>query len=261
MKTWNYRYNEAPDAKTALDKLKKAYAQQNPFRVAIIDKMMPDMNGEQLGRIIKENSEIKDTILIMMTAMGVRGEASRAENIGFSAYLTKPIKQSVLYECLLKVLSRDRDASEKKEQQIVTRHSVLEDRWRKRRILLAEDNITNQKVALAILKKLGLRADAVANGQEAVKALEATSYDLVLMDCQMPEMDGYAATHEIRRKESDTECIPRLEHIPIIAMTANALEGDKKKCLDAGMDDYISKPVDPQKLNETLEKWLVESDG
>jgi CheY-like chemotaxis protein len=172
------------------------------------------------------------------------------EEIGFAAYLTKPTRQSDLFGCLTTVLV---DAAvAQPTPPIVTRHTIRELRRGVVRILLAEDNITNQLVALVILKKFGLRADAVANGAEAVKALETLPYDLVLMDVQMPELDGLEATRTIRNPQSAVQ-----NHlIPIIAMTANAMQGDRERCLEAGMNDYVTKPVNPQALAEALDKWL-----
>ena len=170
------------------------------------------------------------------------------EEVGFSAYLTKPARQSELFDCLAAVLAGTSPAP----QPLVTRHSIREMRRGAVRVLLAEDNTTNQDVALGILEKLGLRADAVADGAEAVHALETLPYDLVLMDVQMPEMDGYEATRHIRDPRSSV----LNHHVPIIAMTANAMQGDREKCLKAGMNDYVSKPVMPQALAEALDKWL-----
>jgi CheY-like chemotaxis protein/HPt (histidine-containing phosphotransfer) domain-containing protein len=191
----------------------------------------------------------------MQTSLGIRGDARRYEEIGFAAYTTKPIQHQEL-RAVLSLVLRDRNRAEQSLQTIITRHTVREKQNmfsdRKARILLAEDNITNQHVALGILKKLGLRADAVANGAEAVKALELLPYDLVLMDVQMPEMDGIEATGHIRNPQSAVQD----HNIPIIAMTANAMQGDREICLKAGMSDYVSKPVSPQALAETLEKWL-----
>ena len=162
------------------------------------------------------------------------------EEIGFAAYLTKPARQSEIFDCLSAVLAGTAPA--RQARPIVTRHTIREMRRGVVRILLAEDNITNQQVALGILKKLGLRADAVANGAEAVKALETLPYDLVLMDVQMPEMDGLEATRQIRNPQSAV----RNHQIPIIAMTAHAMQGDREKCLEAGMNDYVSKPISPR---------------
>jgi CheY-like chemotaxis protein/HPt (histidine-containing phosphotransfer) domain-containing protein len=218
---------------------------------------MPEMDGETLGRKIMQDPELKNTILIMMTSLGQRGDAKRLEQIGFAAYLTKPVKQSQLCDCLATVTSTKKEMLKDQPATIVTRHSVAEDKKHKQRILLVEDNITNQKVALNILKRFGYNADAVSNGKEAVKALGMIPYDIVLMDCQMPEMDGYEATGEIRTSESKV-----LDHrVPIIAMTANAMKGDRGKCLEAGMDDYLCKPVNPQELNDILEKWIAKQDS
>ena len=222
--------------------------------MALLDMQMPGMSGEELGRAIKADAALARTRLVMMTSLGRRGDARRFGEAGFAAYLNKPVRQSELFETLSAVFS---GVSRKSGQPIVTRHSARELQRSNVRILLAEDNVTNQQVALGILKKLGLRADVVFNGAEAVEALESSPYDLVLMDVQMPVMDGVEATQVIRDPDSHV-----LKHdIPIIAMTAHAMEGHKNDFLEAGMDDYIAKPVDPKIFAEKLEEWLAKSDG
>ncbi len=249
--SWGIKHDEAPDGESALEMMRLGASEQRPYDICVLDMQMPGMDGEELGGLIKADPMISDASLIMMTSMGEHGDAARLEKIGFSAYLTKPLKQSRFYDCLSLVHGRSQLPQDKRRSSIITRHIINDKKRLNLRILLAEDNITNQKVALAILKKMGCRADAVANGAEALKALESVPYDLVLMDCQMPQMDGYEATGKIRL--SDT---PVLNHaIPIIAMTANALSGDREKCLEAGMDDYISKPVSPVALEAVLVRW------
>ena len=256
LETWNCHFDAAPNAKTALEKLSRAAAAATPFDLAILDMRMPGMDGDELGEIIKEDPRLSDTHLVMLTSIGRRGDAKRLAEIGFAAYLTKPIKQSILHDCLAMVLGRECAPPEEpaKPSAMVTRHSVTDAQRSKLRILLAEDNPTNQKVALKLLERLGYQADAVVDGQEAIRALETVPYDLVLMDCQMPVMDGYEATHTIR----DAQSMVRNHRVPVIAMTANAMRGDREKCLAAGMDDYIAKPVDPEKLADVLERWLQE---
>jgi len=192
---------------------------------------------------------------VILTSLGAWDNARHFEEIGFAAYVTKPVWPQELKAILTRVLAEP-DGTELKYRPIATRHSARETlnqfKGRRARILLAEDNITNQQVAQSILKKLGLRADAVANGAEAVKALETIPYDLVLMDVQMPEMDGYEAARLIRTAPSTV----RNPQVPIIAMTAHALRGDREKCLQADMDDYMPKPVSPQSLAAMLRKWL-----
>ena len=234
---------------------------------------MPGMDGETLGRTIKADPVLKDTQLIMLTSMGQRGDAKRFKAIGFSAYLTKPVRSSQLKETLTAVWgAKSQDIS----TDLVTKHSLAEsrtlvtadtketDQGKGARVLVAEDNIVNKKVAVKMLEKLGCRVNVTANGKEAVDMLESFPYDLVFMDCQMPEMDGYEATAAIRKWEeenrySETENRkPKSEkRIPIIAITANAMKGDREKCLEAGMDDYISKPVDVKKLAQALGKWAA----
>jgi CheY-like chemotaxis protein/HPt (histidine-containing phosphotransfer) domain-containing protein len=258
--------------------------------MAVIDMQMPGMDGETLGRTIKADERLAGTRMVMLTSLGARGDARRFEKIGFAAYATKPIRHPEL-KAVLSLALKDRDGAAPTPPPMVTRHTAREtlNRFagRKARILLTEDNITNQQVALGILKKLGLRADAVANGAEALKALQTLPYDLVLMDVQMPVMDGYEATRRIRKLEagsskgeegssklearsSKQKILPpsafRLQpsafpNIPIIAMTANAMQGDRERCLAAGMNDYVTKPVDPQALAEVLDKWLPKEEG
>jgi PAS domain S-box-containing protein len=244
---WGCRHAQASDGKHALALLREAVQRGDPFEVALLDLQMPDMDGESLGQAIRADQLLARTALVMLTSVGQRGDAARMERAGFAAYLTKPIKSSQLHDCLATVLGT---ASAPATRPIVTRHSLAD--ARRARILLAEDNATNQKVALRMLEKLGLRADAVANGYEAVRALETIPYDLVLMDCQMPELDGFEATRWIRDPLSRV-----IDHaVPVIAMTANAMKGDREICINAGMNDYVPKPVDPKQLAAVIEHWL-----
>ncbi len=252
LESWRFRHDEVEDARTALERLRSAVEQDDPYRVAILDMVMPEMDGEELGKRIKADPLLEETHLILMTSFGMRGDAARMGVAGFEGYLPKPVKQSILYDCLTTILTgKPREKGEGREA-LLTRHSVAERRRANARVLLAEDNITNQQVALGIIRKMGLSADAVANGAEAVEALESLPYDLMLMDCQMPEMDGYEATARIRDPQSKV----RNHAIPIIALTAHAMQGDREKCLEAGMNDYLPKPVAPEALAAIIEKWL-----
>jgi PAS domain S-box-containing protein len=252
LESWGVRHVEAESAVKATERLRAAHADGDPFRIMITDMQMPETDGESLGKAIKADPELRDTHLVMMSSLGTRGDAKRLKAIGFSAYLTKPVKQSQLYDCLAMVLGGGCAVPAKtQDTAFITRHTLNEARRRKVRILLAEDNPTNQQVALGILEKLGFDADTAANGREAIRALEAVPYDIVLMDVQMPEMDGFEATRAIRSGKTGV-LNPK---IPIIAMTAHAMKGDRERCLEAGMDDYISKPIAPQALAEALEKW------
>ncbi|MEA3240401.1 MAG: response regulator, partial [Pseudomonadota bacterium] len=257
LESWRFRHDEAVDGRTALEKLRAAVEQGDPYRVALLDMQMPEMDGEELAKQIKSDPGLKQTHLVLMTSLGKRGDAARMEEIGFEGYLSKPVKQSILFDCLATILTGKTGEQGGEHRTLITRHSVAERKRANVRILLAEDNITNQQVALGILKKLGLSADAVANGREALAALKTLPYDLVLMDVQMPEMDGLEATRQIRSGQSRA----RNQDIPIIAMTAHAMQGDKEKCLDAGMNDYVPKPVAPPVLAEVLEKWLPKQEA
>ncbi|RZB34965.1 MAG: hypothetical protein SRB1_00733 [Desulfobacteraceae bacterium Eth-SRB1] len=255
LKSWNCRYSAASDANEALSMLKQAVEAKDAFHIVIIDQLMPAMNGEALGRAVKRTTSLKDTtLLIMLTAQAQRGDALRVKKIGFDAYLTKPVKPSSLFDCLVTVLSNTTYQKEdRRKLALVTRHTLSEAKKRGVRILLAEDNAVNQKLVLRLLEKFGYSgADAVINGKKAIEALERIPYDLVLMDVQMPEMDGFEATGIIRDPESKV-----CNHdVPVIAMTAHAMKGDRERCIEAGMDDYVTKPVEPQKFLDAIERQI-----
>jgi signal transduction histidine kinase/DNA-binding response OmpR family regulator len=256
LSSWGMIHEEADSGVRALELLRAAAAQGAAYDLAILDLMMPGMDGFELARAIKSDAAISAVRLVLLTSFGQRGHSTTAREAGIAAYLTKPVRQSELFDCLINVVSQasvgaDLSSSEVPAK-LLTRHSLKETKVMSQKIiLLAEDNIVNQKVAVRQLQKLGYRADAVANGREALEALGRIPYDLVLMDCQMPELDGYEATAEIRRREGEAK------HTLIVAMTAHALEGDRLKCLAAGMDDYISKPVKPEQLGAVLERLLA----
>ncbi len=272
LSSWGMRASEAQDGPSALKSLYRALDENDPFRIAVIDMQMPSMDGEAVGCAIKADKRLAGAKMVMLTSLGMRGDAQRFQEIGFAAYSTKPIRHQDLKVVLSQVLM-DRDGVESMLQPNAARHTAREKQnlftGRKLRILLAEDNITNQKVALGILKKIGLRADAVANGAEVLSALATLSYDVVLMDVQMPVMDGLEATRRIRNDEkklmmkekfTDEGEVHPSRIIPIIAMTAHAMQGDRERCMEAGMSDYITKPVSPQALSDVLKKWLPKED-
>jgi CheY-like chemotaxis protein len=206
---------------------------------------MPHMDGFTLAKKIKESPNLAGASIMMLTSSGVRGDAVRCRKLGIVAYLVKPIKQSELLDAIMLVLGT---APKRKEKvPLITRHIIKESRQRFR-ILLAEDNIINQKVAVHILEKNGHKVSVANNGQEALLALSRDRFDLILMDVQMPKMDGFEATASIRDKEKRTGF-----HIPIIAMTAHALKGDRERCLDAGMDDYEAKPLRAEMLMKKID--------
>mgnify|MGYP000070309385 CR=1 FL=1 len=251
LRSWGCQHDEAANGTEALAKLHEAVNAHNPFHIAILDMDMPDIDGATLGRKIKEDPNLCQTTLVMLTSRGRRGDAKQMQEIGFAAYLTKPIKSSQLYDCLVMVVGSKLAAPDVPPAPIITRHSLKEETGSKIRILLAEDNIINQKVALGILGKIGYRADVAGNGKEVLAAIEKTSYDLILMDVQMPEMDGFEATAAIRQKESEMG-----RHIPIVAMTAHAMKGDREMCLERGMDDYVSKPIQAKDLSAAINRQL-----
>jgi signal transduction histidine kinase/CheY-like chemotaxis protein/HPt (histidine-containing phosphotransfer) domain-containing protein len=244
---WKVEHALVDSGNAALNSLITAAAEGHAYSIAILDMQMPEMDGAQLGAAIKNDQQLSNTRLVMLTSQGQRGDAAKSKAAGFDAYLSKPIDQSILYNALLQVAGIEAD-----DQSQVTTYSTRELPLFKARVLVVEDNITNQMVAKGMLKKFGLEADLAANGKESLTALENLPYDLVFMDCQMPIMDGYEATRCIRDPKSKV-----LDHaVPIVAMTANNMQGDREKCLAAGMDGFITKPVDPSKLLLALQHWL-----
>jgi two-component system sensor histidine kinase/response regulator len=247
--TWGIQSSSVADGPEALRALCAADATGAPYDLVILDLRIPGMDGLQLARAIKAIPTIAGVRLVLLTPIGQRGEGEAARAAGIQGYLSKPVRQDQLHDCLLAVLG----LQETDTGQLITRHTLVEARAQRRGcILLAEDNLVNQKVALALLKKLGYRADVVNNGLEAIEALACQPYDLVFMDCQMPELDGFAATAQIRQHEGDQR------RTLIVAMTASAMQGDRERCLAAGMDDYVSKPITLDVLREKLALWLPE---
>jgi two-component system sensor histidine kinase/response regulator len=250
--SWGIRTETASSGKECLHLLRDAQANGDPFRLALVDFNMPDQDGINLAREIAADADIRDTSLILLTAFDTVKLGPLAIETGFSAYLTKPVKQAAILQCLMDVVNGDKNVAgsadnERKRDRSQIQKKVI----RTEVILVAEDHPVNQQVAQLYLDELGFPCHIANNGIEAVEAANSGSYALVLMDCQMPERDGFDATKGIREFEKESG-----RHIPIVAMTANAVKGDKERCIAAGMDDYLSKPVAPDELKAVLDRWL-----
>ena len=249
--SWGCRTEEAAGGQEALAALDGSNG--DPFGLALLDMMMPDMDGVETARLIQADARRRDIPLILLSSAGHWDGRTRLQETGFAAALVKPVRQSQLFDALVGVLAEEQTAprvkaaTEREASKGTSKETVAVEPLGLR-ILLAEDNSTNRKLALRLLSKWGCHAVAVANGMEVLDALAQTPYDAVLMDVQMPEMDGLEATAAIRRREESEGKRTRGIPIPIIAMTANAMQGDRERCLEAGMDDYISKPIRPQEL-------------
>jgi PAS domain S-box-containing protein len=252
--SWGMRVVAAENGAVALTALYDARKKSDAFTIAVIDMRMPDMDGESLGRAIKADGRIADTRMILLTSLGTRANSQTPEQIGFSSSAFKPVRRDELCGILNRVL-HDADESRPMPGRVASdsyREPAASLAGMNARVLLAEDNATNREVALGMLRKLGIHADAVADGAAAIIALASTSYDLVLMDVRMPVMDGIEAAKQIRNPNSAA-----LNHdIPIVAITANSLESEKECCLAAGMSDFVPKPLSAAALREALEKWL-----
>ena len=251
LENWRMRPETVESGPAALKRMAVAMRSGDPFRLLLLDVNMPVMDGFDLAELIRKHAEYRNASIIMLTSSGLRGDAARCREIGVAAYLTKPVKQSILLDSILNVLGTKEPQSA--ETPLVTQHSLREE-GRSLRILVAEDNAVNQKIASSMLEKRGHMVVLAENGKAALEAIEkreAPPFDLVLMDVQMPEMDGLEATRLIREKEKATG-----KHIPIVALTAHAIKGDKEMCLEAGMDGYVSKPLQAENLLAAMKEVM-----
>ncbi len=251
--SWKMRHESVDSGPEGLSKLRIAQQQGQPFDLVILDMLMPGMDGLEVAEKIKSDPVIADVRMVMLTSVGFRGEAEKAQKRGISAYLTKPVRPSELCARLLAVMNNS--ARGETPQPVTLQAMNRKNRQLDMRILVAEDNETNQEVILSMLQSFGCRVTLCSNGKEAVEAATKNEYRLIFMDCQMPVMDGYQASNAIRRMEENKG---RESHIPIIALTGNALEGDREKCLLAGMDEYLSKPFSLDDILEILERYSHE---
>ncbi|MBD3277224.1 MAG: response regulator, partial [Candidatus Aegiribacteria sp.] len=241
--------DDACSAKTGLEMLRQAVDSGSGYDIVLLDVQMPEMDGFEMARIIKSDESLADVQVILLTSIGMRGDAAKCRELGIDAYMPKPVRMSELVRMILNLKGKT-DKNTKEHEKLLTRYTLMEDkRDRHLQILLAEDNPVNRKLAVSILEKEGHTISIAKNGIEAVDQSSESDFDVILMDIQMPEMDGITATQKIREREKDTGM-----HVPIIAMTAHAMTGDREKCLEAGMDDYISKPI---RLEEFLSKINV----
>ncbi|MDP9132744.1 MAG: response regulator, partial [Nitrospirota bacterium] len=261
---WGMQDDQAQNADEAMHMLDQAAAQGAPYDVAVLDMLLPGKDGLQLAQEMKSHPQGAGVRLIILTSLIQPGHAERARRAGFNAYLTKPVRHDQLQGCLRVVFGLQQAAVTSTAgtgtvvsalPALVTRHTLAEQRTRPR-ILVAEDNLVNQKLAVRMLERLGYQPDIVSNGEEAVTAFEREMYSAIVMDCQMPVMDGYEATRRIREQEQRPDASRDRAHIPIIALTANAMQGDRERCQAAGMDDYLSKPVKTDDLGRLMHRWI-----
>jgi len=252
---WRMRPEVCASGAEALAALRAALTIGDPYHLAVLDYQMPDMDGEMLARAIKADASLRDTVLIMLTSLGQPDDMNQLKQADVFACLVKPARQSKLWDVLAEAWATCLQQSPAQMLTLPAASLTPTPRRRERlvppRTLVVDDGTTNQKVGRLMLENLGCHVDVAANGKEAVQMLDLLPYDAVFMDCEMPEMDGYEATAEIRRRRAG------MPHLPIIAMTAKAIKGDRERCLAAGMDDYVSKPVRLEDLEAALERWVT----
>jgi len=247
-------FDQAFDGVEALEMLKWAHDDKNPFHVVIMEAKESDAFAKTCGKKIKQDDFFKNIKLMLMTSVGSKGDTKLFEEIGFEAFLTKPVEKSLLSDSIKAVLSRP-FGEKGVDLPIITKYFIIESKKQNRHILIVDDIQTNILTAKALLGKLGYMTDQAKNGFEAVEKYKTNSYDLILMDCQMPVMDGFEASRQIRLNEKKI----KTDQVPIIAMTGNAFQSDQQKCFDAGMDDFIAKPVDPGILSQKINSNLIKT--
>jgi two-component system sensor histidine kinase/response regulator len=248
---WEMKSSSVQDGEEALAELSEAQEAGEPFALILMDMHMPGMDGFELIERIRKRPGSSTATIMMLTSAGHRGDAARCQELGVAAYLLKPIRQSELREAIARALGA---REQKGAIPLLTRYSLHDarDPGASLRILLVEDNPVNQRLASRLLEKRGHSVLVAGDGREALDALEKERFDLVFMDVQMPVMDGLEATAAIRRKESAGGI-----RLPIIALTAHAMKGDREKCLAGGIDGYLTKPIRPQELDEVLQVYLT----
>jgi PAS domain S-box-containing protein len=251
LSAWGCQVEQEASGLEALNRLRRAASDGVPFKIALIDMNMPRMDGESLVRQLRQDQQICRTRCVLLTSSAMRGDAGRIQQAGFDAYLTKPLQEKHIRNCLVAL---SQDITDGAPSALITRHTIDEAlRPDSLRVLLVEDNRINQKVASGVLVNQGHRVDIVENGELALAALARADYDVVLMDCQMPVMDGFEATRRLRQSTT-----ARNPLIPVVAITANAMHGDREQCLAAGMNDYVAKPISDKKLREALARVMTQ---
>ena len=251
----NLHYEQAYDETEAMEMLKWAKDEDAEFNLAIMEAKESDLPAEALSKKIQQDKDLKSTRMMLLTSIGKKGDARRFEALGFSAFLSKPVEKTLLLDTVKAVLSLP-DNRRESPGSIITKYSIIENKKQLRQILIVEDMETNLLTAKALIGKLGYKTDGARNGREAIEKVKNGTFDLVLMDCQMPIMDGFEATRKIRMHEKENGLVP----VPIVAMTGNAFESDRKKCLEAGMTDFLSKPVEPDVLFEKINMNLADAE-
>jgi CheY-like chemotaxis protein/HPt (histidine-containing phosphotransfer) domain-containing protein len=258
---WEMEVDQVENGWMAIASLYKAVSIKSPYDIVLVDIQLPEMVAGSLERLMIAESAMQQTKWVVLTSITQISEAKRLVDIGFSGYLTKPVKAHRLFDCLVNAIAPSAEIDLSLANPTKNQASVIDNReLASLKILLVEDTPINQKVGLNQLRVLGCAADVANNGAEALSMVALKKYDIVLMDCQMPILDGYEATQELRRLEA-TNAAGKMEparKTVVIAMTANALKGDREKCLAAGMDDYISKPISIEKLKSVLQNWSAQ---
>ncbi len=255
---WKMRSKAVANVADALHELRRARAANDAYQVVLIDLVIPGTDGLALAKSIRAERDLPDVRLVLLSSIGERLSAEDLKDASIDDCLTKPVKQSLLFDCLARLIGGAPNGLTAQAKKVSPAPNSSAPTKQKLRILLAEDNIVNQEVAQGLLRKLGYRADAVANGAEVLETLQHIRYDVILMDCQMPELDGYEATRRIRQLEQKrVKPFDCKAPIHIIAMTANAMHGDRQECLSAGMNDYLSKPVRQSEMKAALERFAT----